>query len=55
MKLLHTGIAEQKPWAQQRGLSYLANAHRLDYETSGVFLLAKSKPVLIRLADLFGT
>jgi RluA family pseudouridine synthase len=55
MKLLHTGIAEQKPWSKQRGLSYLANAHRLDYETSGVFLLAKSKPVLIRLADLFGT
>ena len=54
LSLLHRGIAEQKPWAKQRGLSYLAKAHRLDYETSGVFLLAKSKPVLIRLADLFG-
>src|SRR6185295_11757677 len=34
MKLLHRGIAEQKPWAKRRGLSYLANAHRLDFETT---------------------
>jgi len=30
------------------------NAHRLDFETSGVILLAKSKPVLVSLANLFG-
>jgi RluA family pseudouridine synthase len=54
MKLLHAGIAEQKPWARARNLEYLSNAHRLDFETSGVILLAKSKPVLIALADLFG-
>jgi RluA family pseudouridine synthase len=30
------------------------NAHRLDFETSGVILLAKSKPVLVQLANLFG-
>jgi RluA family pseudouridine synthase len=54
MRLLHTGIAEAKPWAKQRGLSYLSNAHRLDFETSGVILLAKSKPVLVKLADQFG-
>src|SRR5580692_286817 len=54
MKLLHAGIAEQKPWARERKLEYLSNAHRLDFETSGVILLAKSKPVLIALADLFG-
>src|SRR5262245_44050702 len=53
MKLLHRGIAEQKPWATARGLSYLANAHRLDFNTTGVLLLAKNKPVLIKLADLF--
>jgi 23S rRNA-/tRNA-specific pseudouridylate synthase len=29
-------------------------AHRLDFETSGVLLLAKSKPVLIALANWFG-
>ena len=55
MKLLHSGIAEKKPWAIQRGLSYLANAHRLGFETTGVILLAKSKPVLVHLANLFGS
>jgi RluA family pseudouridine synthase len=54
MKLLHAGIAQQKPWAKQRGLQYLSNAHRLDFETSGIILLAKSKEVLIKLADMFG-
>jgi len=53
MKLLHAAIAEGKPWAAQRGLGYLMNAHRLDRETSGVILLAKSKPVLVSLANLF--
>ena len=42
MKLLHSGIAEGKPWAKSRGLSYLANAHRLDFDTSGVILMAKT-------------
>lgn len=54
MKLLHAGIAEAKPWAARRGLNYLMNAHRLDFDTSGVILLAKSKPVLVALANLFG-
>ena len=53
-KLLHAGIELGAPWATQRGLSYLMNAHRLDFETSGVMLLAKSKPVLIALANAFG-
>ena len=55
MKLLHSAVALGKPWAQERGLSYLMNAHRLDFETSGVLLLAKSKPVLVALANLFGS
>jgi RluA family pseudouridine synthase len=55
MKLLHAGIAEGKAWARERGLQYLMNAHRLDFETSGVLLLAKSKPVLVALANLFGS
>ena len=54
MKLLHAGIADSKPWARERGLTYLSNAHRLDFETSGIILLAKTKPVLVKLADLFG-
>src|SRR5262249_34206547 len=55
MKLLHAAITEGKPWARERSLSYLMNAHRLDFETSGVILLAKSKPVLVQLANLFGS
>ena len=55
MKLLHDGIAQQKPWARERQLTYLANAHRLDFETSGVLLLAKNKPALITLANAFGS
>ena len=55
MKLLHAGIAAGKPWARSRRLDYLMNAHRLDYETSGVMLLARNKPVLVQLANLFGS
>ena len=54
MRLLHDGITSSKPWARDRGLTYLSNAHRLDFETTGILLLAKSKPVLVQLADLFG-
>jgi len=55
MKLLHAGIAAGKPWARERHLTYLMNAHRLDFETSGVMLLAKDKPTLVALANLFGS
>lgn len=55
MKLLHAGIRDGKPWATARRLDYLANAHRLDFETSGVLLLAKDKASLVKLASLFGT
>jgi len=55
MQLLHAAIAGGKPWAQERGLVYLMPAHRLDSDTSGVLLLAKSKPALITLANFFGS
>jgi RluA family pseudouridine synthase len=55
MGLLHDAIAAGKSWATERGLKYLHHAHRLDAETSGVILLAKSKPVLVALANQFGT
>jgi RluA family pseudouridine synthase len=55
MKLLHAGIEAAKPWARERHLTYLSNAHRLDFETSGVILLAKNKPALVALADQFGS
>lgn len=53
MKLLHAGIERGASWAASRGLNYLMNAHRLDFETSGIILLAKSKPMLVALANLF--
>lgn len=55
MKLLHRDIERGVPWAFSRQLSYLMNAHRLDYETSGVILLAKDKETLVQLAAQFGT
>ncbi len=55
MKLLHKAIAEQKPWTREHGISYLANVHRLDFETSGIILLARSKAVLVALANTFGS
>ena len=54
MKLLHRDIERGAPWVKERSVTYLSNAHRLDFETSGVILLAKSKPVLVKLADMFG-
>jgi RluA family pseudouridine synthase len=55
MKLLHHGIERAAPWAKARQLDYLMNAHRLDFETSGVILLAKNKPALTALVNLFGS
>ena len=54
MKLLHRDLERGATWTTARGVTYLANAHRLDFETSGVLLLAKSKTVLVHLADQFG-
>lgn len=56
MALLHRDIERGATWAKHRpGLVYLRNAHRLDSETTGVLLLAKKKPVLVALANLFGS
>ncbi len=55
MALLHEAIRAGAPWAVARGITYLANAHRLGFETSGVLLLAKSRAVLVALADDFGS
>jgi RluA family pseudouridine synthase len=54
MKLLHRDLERGAAWAAERGLSYLMNAHRLDFATSGVLLLAKDKPTLVALAEQFG-
>lgn len=54
MKLLHRDLERGAPWAKEHAVTYLANAHRLDFETSGILLLAKNKPTLVRLAESFG-
>jgi RluA family pseudouridine synthase len=55
LRLLHEAIAAGKPWAAERRLSYLMNSHRLDTHLTGVLLLAKSKAVLVQLANVFGS
>jgi RluA family pseudouridine synthase len=55
MKLFHRDIARAAKWVEDRKITYLANAHRLDFETSGILLLAKTKPALINLANQFGS
>jgi 23S rRNA pseudouridine1911/1915/1917 synthase len=54
MQLLHDGIASGRPWAVERGLSFLRPANQLDTDTTGVLLLAKSMPVWVKLVDVFG-
>lgn len=53
--LAKEAIAAAKPWAQERHLTHLVNAHRLDADQSGVLVLAKDKATLIALANLFGS
>src|SRR5687768_9734463 len=55
MKLLLRDVERNGPWVAEHQITYLANAHRLDFETSGVFLLAKTKPALVALANEFGS
>jgi RluA family pseudouridine synthase len=55
VQLLHAGVAAAKPWATARGLSYLSPVHRLDAETTGLLVFAKSKAVLVALANWFGS
>ena len=55
MKLLHSAITAKKPWAVERNLEYLNNANDLDFDVTGVLLLAKNKPAFITLANLFSS
>ena len=55
MKLLHGGIAAKKPWAAGRNLDYLNNVNELDFDATGVLLMAKNKPAFIALANLFSS
>ncbi len=50
---LVSSISEGAYWARSRNLKYLRYIHRLDAETSGVLLLAKSPGALETLSALF--
>ena len=54
LQLLHTAIAEGKPWARERALTYLMATQRLDADASGVLLLAKSKAALTAVLNWAG-
>src|SRR5437879_11315682 len=54
ISLLHQDIKRGAAWSRGRGLTYLLNAHRLEAEASGVVLLAKTKQMLVAIANLFG-
>src|SRR5262245_55876084 len=52
---LLSSIAAGHFWARSRNLKFLKYIHRLDAETSGILLLAKSPGTLRTFADLFET
>lgn len=52
---LNSSINAGDFWARSRNLKYLRFVHRLDAETSGVLLMAKSPGALTTLSNLFET
>ena len=50
-----SSIAAGDFWARSRGLKFLRNVHRLDADTSGVLLFAKSVGAVEVISDLFET
>jgi 23S rRNA-/tRNA-specific pseudouridylate synthase len=53
--VLEAGIAAGSFWARSRNLKYLRYVHRLDAETSGVLLLAKSPRAVSAYSRLFSS
>ena len=52
---IESSVAAGDHWARSRSLRFLRYVHRLDAETSGVLLLAKSQGALEVLSGLFET
>ena len=50
---IESSIAAPDFWAQSRGLKFLRHVHRLDADTSGVLLFAKSPGAVKMFFDLF--
>ena len=53
--VLVAGVRSGEFWARARGLKFLRFVHRLDADTSGVLLLARSPGTLRALSELFET
>jgi RluA family pseudouridine synthase len=51
---LNSSIAARDFWVRSRGIKFLRYVHRLDANTSGVLLLAKSHGAVETFSDLFG-
>src|SRR6185436_13953576 len=52
---LNSSVAARDFWASSRNLKYLRFIHRLDADTSGLLLLAKSPGALATFSELFET
>jgi len=50
---IESSIAAHDFWARSRGLKFLRHVHRLDADTSGVLLFAKSPGAVEKFFDLF--
>ncbi len=50
---INSSIAARDFWAQSRGLKFLRHVHRLDGDTSGVLLLARSPGALAAFGEMF--
>jgi RluA family pseudouridine synthase len=50
---INSSIAGGDFWARSRGLKFLRNVHRLDADTSGILLFAKSPGAVDVISDLF--
>ena len=50
---IESSIAARDFWARSRGLKFLRHVHRLDADTSGILLFAKSPGAVERFFDLF--
>jgi len=50
---LNSSIAARDFWARSRGIQFLRYVHRLDADTSGVLLFAKSQGAIKTFSDLF--
>ena len=50
---LVSSIAAGDFWAKSRGLKFLHHIHRLDAETTGILLLARSRGAVETFSDMF--